>query len=1037
MRAFLFVLASAFFICDCQAGQQAPPEVSGMKGAKAFIAEFKDASPPLASGLDSQEALRSKLKRFEEKAPSMTPEKAAQAWLGLYYDIRKLNAPSFSITRANDFAPRFVSFSEIAEALPPTSAWDELCKQADAIPRKHTVYSYIKPGPKEDPELPLRLFLYAINGDGKAMLKDLKESKLSDSREKVKSVFDLARELSDPSSAPRVDLERLKALSSLLASSKLKSLCSVKLPAFDASVPDSEIEALAASLLSCDGVVLEAKSSSRVASLARAAALKIQASLKAPQWPLCDASPEGVSLCLASLKLFPVKGRESEAVSALYSEYEKYSFYLNREILAGYYGDDMRSEALTLCVLGLLAQSREAEASDALSSCLADMRLRRYEYYKTWEKRTSSQKTLRALAALFERVLEKDASCLEAWKSLKGVEMASGRAKEFSERCAKALESKALDPVCEAEVSLLYARSLLASDELEKGLSILRSCVLDGFKKELPHDEQLKASKPRCQAALAIASLGDGLNDRAMVSEGCAAALKIRAARKALAPAKRNDPYEGFGFGYQEAYAALFKAGLLSDCEKLLFFEAGERLGASIAKASTSNNGVAAGQDIDEFLEKLVAVYFEAGRFEDVAALVDECPWWNCADIRDLRSWSDGRATSCLVAAAFAKLGRKDDALRVLKSSLLMGKGLDADYSLLCELEGQEAIPFLDGLVKIDRFETRPLIWKAVLFEKAGRLEEAEALAKSAISIDPTDGKSMAGSRLKAYETLAEILRKLGKDKDAELFERIVRSVRIAEAGDKLECAGLLSRSLKLYREANLMFSDAYCIHWRLAKRLLDAGDAPGAMEHFKTAFELMPGQFGRVASFCFGCEGAFDVPSSRSAAEEVLSSLEKAKPESPQIRFLLGELRESQLRWAEAAAEYSKAAELDPDYLDAWSKLYSIRNEASLSQAERDRVLIRLLSLDPAMRHCYPDFRARFDWKGAVSTLEKARAGFPQIQRSCYPLKAAAQRLQSKRQVFWEAPCFEKDILKGPGSILSSSRDLSPLVEAIPGGSL
>lgn len=48
--------------------------------------------------------------------------------------------------------------------------------------------------------------------------------------------------------------------------------------------------------------------------------------------------------------------------------------------------------------------------------------------------------------------------------------------------------------------------------------------------------------------------------------------------------------------------------------------------------------------------------------------------------------------------------------------------------------------------------------------------------------------------------------------------------MRLAEEGDDLSCAGLVSRALDAYDRAAALFEDAYCVQWRLAERLRERG---------------------------------------------------------------------------------------------------------------------------------------------------------------------------------------------------------------------
>jgi tetratricopeptide (TPR) repeat protein len=261
-------------------------------------------------------------------------------------------------------------------------------------------------------------------------------------------------------------------------------------------------------------------------------------------------------------------------------------------------------------------------------------------------------------------------------------------------------------------------------------------------------------------------------------------------------------------------------------------------------------------------------------------------------------------------------------------------------------------VAWLDELYSRDRFEERPLIWKAVALQAAGRLDEAEKVVRQALKVDPTDGEQEPGQRVGAYAVLAGILEAKKKTDDAKFFRNVVQAVRIAEEGDELFEAGLIARSLKKYEQAEVLFADAYCVQWRLAERLWAMGKFEEANKHYAIAFERMPEQFGQVASFCFGCQGVFEKDQSRTVAERVLTRLAETQGQRPQVFFLLGQLREAQCRYADAYRSFKRAVELDPDYLDVWSKLQGLVEELYLPKKERDDIVFRGMELDPAQRH-------------------------------------------------------------------------------------
>ncbi|MDH3976722.1 MAG: hypothetical protein OEV42_20865, partial [Deltaproteobacteria bacterium] len=375
----------------------------------------------------------------------------------------------------------------------------------------------------------------------------------------------------------------------------------------------------------------------------------------------------------------------------------------------------------------------------------------------------------------------------------------------------------------------------------------------------------------------------------------------------------------------------------------------------SLIKSSVQSQGPmmiksGVGSSLPTFMTKLARIYDAAGRHEDVLALLEEAPWWGASDLIEIAD--DNAELIPLTAKALYKAGRKSEASNLLKNHLYGYPHDDDAYQVLVEMEGPSLIDWLDKLYLRDRFEERPLIWKAYLLNKAGKHEEAEKAVRQALKVDPTDGEQKPGNRVRGYDFLADILKARGQEEDAAFFKRVVKAVKLAEKGDQFTKAGLVRRSLDIYREASLLFKDAYCIQWRMAERLSSMGDVEGAKKHYEIAFRRMPEQFGQVASFCFGCEGVFRHEQSMTTAERILTELSKSSPRKPQVQFLLGQLRLSQHRKLEAYKHFRKAADLDPDYLDAWEEAYKLRSAAYLSRQEMDKIILHMIKLDPMQRH-------------------------------------------------------------------------------------
>jgi tetratricopeptide (TPR) repeat protein len=403
-----------------------------------------------------------------------------------------------------------------------------------------------------------------------------------------------------------------------------------------------------------------------------------------------------------------------------------------------------------------------------------------------------------------------------------------------------------------------------------------------------------------------------------------------------------------------------------------------------------------------ELLAALTGVYIAAGRGADVITLAREASRWGATDASQLSEMDcyigNRRSISfpiCL-AKALALTGDKAAARKIVTEALPFVSGEDAAYALLVELDGAAAIPELDRLFALDQFQERPLIWKAKVLLDAGKLDEAESVARAAIRIDPSDGEEGPGDRMRVYAVLADILERRGQPKEAEFFRNVVKSIRTSEKADEFYEAGLTRRAVELHEESLLFFADAYCVQSRLAIRLANAGDWKQAEEHYRKAYELMPASFGRVESHCFGCERAFAGERQKSIAERTFESFAKAHPENPQVHYLLGYLCIEDERYADALAPLRKAVELDPDYLNAWEKLSSVAARLHLPAEEQEKIVANLIRLDPLQRHVSLDLDPVANLAPAWGQLAAATASTPRLPESLFPLTASAKWIAS-----------------------------------------
>ena len=406
--------------------------------------------------------------------------------------------------------------------------------------------------------------------------------------------------------------------------------------------------------------------------------------------------------------------------------------------------------------------------------------------------------------------------------------------------------------------------------------------------------------------------------------------------------------------------------------------------------------------ELKNLLGEQLRTAVELGRWPEALALVQESTAWNTQDVSGLLgdTLTSNRRPVGLYMGQVA-LHEKDQsrARRIFEAQLVATPGSDAVYAAYLGLVKQDAQPLLEKLVAADRYEERPLIWQARLQLDAKKWDAAVATLQQAISVDPSDGEQGRGDRMRVYAFMAEAMKGQGNAEKAKFFEDVVKSIRLSETADRWFEIGAYAHAITLYRQALGFFQDAYCIQSRLAVRLAHEGRIDEAAEHYRRAFELMPDSFGRVESHCFGCEHVFAGEKSQGVAEKVFTTMLAARPDKPQLHYLMGYLRQEQERPAEAAEHFRKAVQLDPLYLNAWDKLGDLESKLHFTPLQRDDLQLKLLELDPTRRHVSPNLRDVTDvarlWT-AMGEAQRIVAALP-AAGPLWELKASAAELAKK----------------------------------------
>jgi tetratricopeptide (TPR) repeat protein len=466
--------------------------------------------------------------------------------------------------------------------------------------------------------------------------------------------------------------------------------------------------------------------------------------------------------------------------------------------------------------------------------------------------------------------------------------------------------------------------------------------------------------------------------------------------RAAAGSAKKSD-----GFLRRQEAKLLARAGRAAEAQALY----AEDVRALVRKLEGRDNGLPIRRgygdawEIKEDLDALAELYLDAGRPADALAVFERVPLWGVADAAEFTGFGF-RDSARLLALALDGTGRTDDAARLARHAVEVADGYRRDWPwelLLERLPAEEFLALADRMHALVPWEERPVQWKAEALRRAGRLGEAEEEARLALKIDPTDGESPPGERIRSYAILASILEaKGGEDaaKEAATLRSVVAAVRLAEKGDELAEAGLVSLALEAYDAAAALFEDAYCVQWRLAERLRERGRPDLAAEHYEETFRRMPEQFGRVASLCFGCAGVFESGESLAAAERILPELAARPGALPATHRLLGMLRAEQGRFPEARDAFRAALDADPGYLDAVSDLLELRGKVWRPRKDWEFLQHRAFELDPLGLRLRIEPGDILDWRMAREANAAARALLPDAPASVLPLPASAAAL-------------------------------------------
>jgi tetratricopeptide (TPR) repeat protein len=952
---------------------------------------------PVDSGKEAAKELRQDIESFKTMRAKLSADEAAQQWLNLYDRFWMLPPEVTMKTAPYEYRPispeneDLPTINYLVSAIPQPEAWESLKKGVLAR-------SISNPGFQESL---LRLMVFYLSQDQSNLDKSFSEiealAKFDGSNyKKLLRYLRADRRWQADRKDDESAAERFDAYLQSLYIERPEGRRTILVPDLVFWVGEKEAEKIILKAIAIPGVSLKIPSGDKTLALAKRLVKEHASDLIEPQWGLVTRLDD-IELYETMASRFPEKVEKGEEPPDVFQVTDRDDQYRYRHDETE--GD--RSLARIYYIFGLIAKRRVEEAIGEAKRMEAESFDAGYfkDTWQSFEKMRYSKELMQFCTGL---LMARPAFPL--WNSCGLIAASDQESQTLITIITNAADKTDLSLDLRLKIREKQVELLLAMDRVEDAVTLLGETVKIDIQKETP-PIQLAAAQVKFKLLSRMCKLGKLLGRPELIRESEELYLaNLQEFGQRMSPNFWGDHF--LDSSTDTMIEAHLDRGEYAQAEKILveamqsFLKTLEFAGLPFKRDLVISGGMLA-----EYLSRLVEIYDRAGRYEEVLILMEETPWWGAVDFIDLSD--DHKELSPIVARALHHAGRDPEAVNILKGHLYGYPEDDAAYQALIAITGPSLIPWLDELYRRDRFEERPLIWKAELLRQQGKLEEAEATVRQALKVDPTDGEQEAGDRVRAYAVLAEILKARGKEEDAAFFGRVVESVRTAEKGDEFTEAGLIQRSLSLYEEAAESFVDAYCVQWRLAERLSAMGNLEEARKHYEIAFERMPEQFGQVASFCFGCEGVFTHRQSRNIAEQVLTRFSFSLPQKPQVQFLMGQLRESQGRKNEAYRHFRKAIKLDPEYLDAWEEAYRLRSDVFLTQAEIDEIALSILRLDPMNRHGCVVPGEISDLKGLWSIYEESGRNNIVIPNSLLPLTASKENLDTMFKNLGEGEWF------------------------------
>ncbi len=726
------LILSAVLAASAQQGQEE------YQGAEAVLRQLEaQTSGRAGQGQPNRAAgLRAEIQNLEKTVAALPPEEAADRWLALLDDWlsatpHELREEGKGERQDGDQAARAPELPDVLSALPPSAVWNmlgvRLAQKKISNPGRaafmELLVSVLR-GDKAAWKLAFDHMVQAAEaegGDGKRALKAFRVRALQEQLEFLTAFGDdlfvrfegyVANR--EKENAGEAKPDETSAIDILIRQYQ-PFVQRLEIPDLVRVAGEERASALLARAMRAGLGTLEVRGTATKRLAAKVALAEID-HLPAPVWGLVE-SPEDAPLYTALIRKFPKKEANDE--------YE-------------------RNSAATVYLAALTTQGRTEEAW----SFFQEESKRHSELDLSVLSKVADPEAAGQVLTFFRRLLTERPE-IPAWSHLIDLSAKRKESAGALKLAAEVITRPDLDSGAAAVILPQLVRGLFAADHQEEGILLLRELVRAGYSGQgkwepqavpLPGDGG-KRIAPEAFARWGLALRESWRKDPNEYTELCG---RLAEAGRLLGHPEWTAEALGNAAAWVESQPMTTESqsGLLWTFAKAA---ASHQKGALAERLITARLKYLAGlkdeeetlDEEDELTESLAGLYGQAGRHRDVLLLLERSPCWAENDLTqvDPGLWLPA-------AHALARAGRLEEARRITRRYLQDHPHDDRGYELWLRLGASEPeiMVFLETLAAANRFEERPLIWKARLLLDNGRIEEAEKTARAAISIDPSDG---------------------------------------------------------------------------------------------------------------------------------------------------------------------------------------------------------------------------------------------------------------------------------------------------------